>query len=544
MESNKSVFQKILGKSKKSPLDFELWNAAYLLCREQELGAEKWEMCADLKSALAKTLSQIPCGDPTLQDVFREVLLLEARGARFDSYMQYVEMAREPEKRFWMPRRKLLLPVANAIQKLIDGEIEILTISLPPGTGKSTLEIFLHSMMIGINPDKPSLASGHSGILTNSIYEGVLSILNDTEEYLWHEIFPEHKNIITNAKEQTIDVDKKHRFSSLTCRAIGASLTGATRCEQFLTADDLVSGIEEAVSIPRLDKLWQAYTNDLKSRKKLGCRELHLATRWSVHDVIGRLETMYSSDPKFMALVVPALDEKGESNFNYDYGVGFDKKFFDDMADTLDDASFKALFMNQPIEREGLLYPVDSLNRYFDLPPETPDAIVSVCDTKDKGKDFCAMPVGYLYGDRVYVEDVVYDDSLPEVYIPRLEDMILKHNVQRAHFESNSAGGRIAEEIRTFLRPKSRVSITTEYTTQNKETKILVNSDWVKEHCYFKDASMYARQSDYGKFMDALCSYTHMGKNPHDDAPDAMAMLALFVDSLTSRKIEVFKRPW
>ena len=311
------AFEKISEKTKRTPAVWELYNALYFLCKEETDVDKKWAMCRKLRSMCSAEVARGNLLADRLNGLYKEVLLLEAQFQRFDSYMLYLELNREPSKRFWLPRREQLLPVADAIQDLIDDKLDILTISLPPGSGKSTLEIFLHSMLIGANPDSPSLASGHSNILTNSIYEGVLGIINDKEEYLWHEVYPDWGEPITNAKEQTIDLNKKHRFSSLTCRAIGASLTGATRCEQILTADDLVSGIEEALSMERLDKLWQAYTNDLKSRKKLGCKELHLATRWSVHDPIGRLERMYGDNPRFKCIVIPALNENGESNFNY-----------------------------------------------------------------------------------------------------------------------------------------------------------------------------------------------------------------------------------
>ena len=535
------VYSEFSRKIKKTPDDFDLWNGAFLLLRDMP-DKSKWELTDKFKTLISSYIRKSPIKDE-LEEIFRETLLVEARGLRFDSYMQYIELPREPNKKFWLPRRKQLLPVCQAIQRLIDDELDILTVSLPPGTGKSTLEIFLHSMMIGANPDKPSLASGHSGILTNSIYDGVLGIINDSEDYLWHDIFPKAGEIITNAKEQTIDIGKKHRFSSLTCRAIGASLTGATRCEQFLTADDLVSGIEEALSVSRLDKLWQSYTNDLKSRKKLGCKELHLATRWSVHDPIGRLQTMYEGSERFQCLVVPALDENGESNFNYDYDVGFDTQYFKEMEESLDDASFQALYMNRPIEREGLLYTPESLQYYYSLPQGEPDAILAVCDTKDRGKDYCVMPIAYVYGQNFYIEDVICDNSLPEIVDNRLIEIICKHDVQQARFESNSAGGRIANDVQKALKERNqRCSIKTKYTTQTKETKIIVNSSWVKEHCYFKEE--YIKKSDYGRFMQMLCSYTQMGKNEHDDVPDAMAMLAEFVKSLSLAKVEVFQRPF
>lgn len=412
-------------------------------------------------------------------------------------------------------------------------------------THNSTIEIFLHSMSIGAFPDNPSLASGHSGILTNSIYEGVLSIIRDKDDYLWGDVFPDAGNIITNAKEQTIDIGKKHRFSSLTCRAIGASLTGATRCEKLLTADDLVSGIEEALSRDRLDKLWTAYTNDLKSRKKLGCKELHLATRWSVHDPIGRLQVMYGDDPRAKFIVMPAVDESGESNFNYKYGVGFDKKYFDDMKENLDDCSWRALFMNQPIEREGLLYNEDELRRYFELPSGTPDAIISACDTKDKGKDFCVMPVLYQYGNDYYVEDIICDNSSPEIVESRLVSCLLKHKVKASRFESNSAGGKIAEKVQREVREQGGITnITTKYSTANKDTRIIVDSPFVKERFLFKDDSIIKNNQEYRRALGMLCGYTMAGKNAHDDVPDAFSMCADFAQSLVTAQVKVFTRPF
>ena len=537
------AFEKISEKIKKTPAVWDLYNALYFLCKEETDVDKKWAMCKRLRSICNEQIANRNPLSVSLNKLYRETLLLEAQFKRFDSYMLYLELNREPSKRFWLPRREQLLPVADAIQDLIDDKLDILTISLPPGSGKSTLEIFLHSMLIGANPDKPSLASGHSNILTNSIYEGVLGIINDKEEYLWHDVFPDWKDPITNAKEQTIDLEKKHRFSSLTCRAIGASLTGATRCEQILTADDLVSGIEEALSMERLDKLWQAYTNDLKSRKKLGCKELHLATRWSVHDPIGRLERMYGDNPRFRCLVIPALNENGESNFNYKYGVGFDTQYFEDMQENLDECSFKALFMNEPIEREGLLYNENELRRYYELPEEEPEVVIAVCDTKDKGTDYCVQLVGYKYNDDYYIDDVICDNSLPEVVDARLIECLLRNNVQMANYESNNAGGRVAKDVQQAVKERGgRTKITTKFTTANKQTKIIVNSAWVKEHCLFKAKDQYTKQSDYGKFIGMLCSYTMAGKNKNDDAPDAMSMFAEYAQSFIQRRVEVFKR--
>lgn len=463
----------------------------------------------------------------------------------FDDYMIFLEWNREPSKKFWLPRRKILLPVVDAIQELIDDKLDVLAISLPPGTGKSTLKIFLLSWLCGKYPDKPNLDSGHSGMMTQSTYDGVLSVLTDNYEYLWREVFPDVGQIITNAKQLEIDIGKKHRFSTLTCRAIGASLTGATRCEGVLSADDLVSGIEEAVSKERLDKKWEAFNNDLKSRKKLGAKELHIATRWSVHDVIGRLERQYQGDKRAKFIVIPALDEEGNSNFNYSYGVGFDTKFFNDMAESLDDASFRALYMNIPIEREGLLYHPDELRRYLELPEGEPDAVLAVCDTANGGGDDTFMPVFMVYGNNHYCVDCVCSDALPEVTDALCANILVKYKVKMCQFESNNAGSRTADKVSEMVKAQGgHTHITKKYTTSNKETKIIVNSPFIKSNVLFLDDKIIKKRSPYAQMIEKLTTYTLIGKNAHDDVPDGMAQYALYVENLVGNVAKVIKRPF
>ena len=325
----KELLEKILGQIKKTPEGVRAYEDLYHICLETQktdipLSVEYLKKLSDIIE------NRIPQSetDKELRSLFmlHKKVLLAAAPFDFESYLLYVEWEREPDKKFYVPRREVMHPVVQAMQDLIDDRLDLLTISMPPGTGKSTLGIFFLSWVMGRFPDSQSLASAHSGMLTRSFYDGVYQIITDSE-YLWADVFPGVKMAATNSKEETIDLHKKHRFSTLTCRAINASLTGATRCDKILYADDLCSGIEEAMSKERLDKLWSAYTNDLKSRKKEGAKEIHIATRWSVHDVIGRLENQYGGDSRAKFIVLPALDADGESNFNYTYGVGFSRHY-------------------------------------------------------------------------------------------------------------------------------------------------------------------------------------------------------------------------
>ena len=468
--------------------------------------------------------------------------LLFAAPVEFDAYLQYVEFDREPRLRFYLPRREVLLPVVNALQDIEDNKLDFVSVSQPPGTGKTTLGIFFLTWVMGKYPNMPNLASAHSSKLTRSFYDGVCSIITDPE-YLWADVFPNVHLVGTNAKDETIDLDKPKRFKSLTCRSIDGSLTGATRCEKILYADDLVSGIEEALSYDRLESLWSKYVNDLKTRKKMGCKEVHIATGWSVHDVIGRLQQQYGDDPRYRFIELSALNDNQESNFSYKYGVGFSTKYFLDMKDSLDEVSWMCLFQNQRIEREGQVFSEDSLRRYYELPSDPPDVVIGVCDTAEGGGNDTVLLVGYMYGKDVYIEDCVVSNALPEVTDGLCADVLLRNKVKQCRFESNSAGGRTADKVNELLQAKGGAThITKKRTISNKQTRIIVNSDYVKNHFLFKDKSKCSGQ--YAAMIRKLCVYSALAKNKQDDVPDAMAQMVDYIHSMDGGKVEIFRRPW
>ena len=489
-------------------------------------------------------------GKAKFDDLYWRVLLFEAKIRRVDAYFLYLEKNRDADKRFYEPRRKQFIKfgIIKGMQDLIDDKIDLLTISMCPGSGKSTAGIYFLSGCMGWWPDMPNLASAHSGILTRSFYDGVNQILSDSFEYAWNEIFPHVKfdpRSGTNSKEQTINVGNPKRFKSLTCRAINASLTGATRCEKILYADDLCSGIEEALSRERLDKLWQTYNTDLKTRKKNECKEIHIQTRWSCQDVVGRLQIEHEHDERARFIAIPALDENGESNFEYEYGVGFSKEYFEDMKKSMDDVSFRCLYMNQPIEREGLLYHEDELRRYLTLPSGKPDAVLSIADTKNKGTDFFVQPVLYVYGDDYYMESTICSDEADyEIQYEKSVQEVIAHSVDALRVESNNGGSRVAFEINKRLKNRGYYcNVTENYTTKNKETKIIVFAPWVKQHVLFKDKSLYSPKDDYGVFMNQLLTYTVAGKVLHDDVPDVMAMLAEWRGRPESIPTQIIRSP-
>lgn len=539
--SNKEIIVRLL-KSDLSDYD----NLLSLLGMANEVIREDKELSRKLANKVRfLALRLCATGDIKYYDLYNKALLFLAQEHKdFDSYLLYVEKNRDPEDRYYQPRRNKIYWLVQKMQRLIDDELDILSISMPPGTGKTTLGEFFISFVMGHYPNTPNLMSSHSGFMTRMFYDAVLNIIT-SNEYCWSDVFPDVVFEGNNAKEETINLGRWQPFKTLTCRPIRGSLTGVTRCEGFLYVDDLVSGIEEALSIDRLDKLYGEYTTDLKSRKKKKTKEIHIATRWSVHDVIGRLERMYEGNPRAEFIAVPDIDpQTGKSNFDYDYDVGFDEKYFHDMEMSMDDVSYRCLYKSDPIEREGILYHPTELQRYIGgLPDREPDSILAICDTKDTGTDYNFLGVFYQYGDRYYLEDLVFKNIDPGTLDELNSDMLVKHHVQQAQFESNKEGSRTANEVERLVKVKGgRCHITKKYTTQNKETKIIVNSSWVKEHVIFKDITEYEPKSDYGVMMSFLCSYTQLGKNKHDDAPDTLAMFAQFVDALLGGEGQVVKR--
>lgn len=504
--------------------------------------------CLKLSKAVKKSAQRllIQNQDVRFEDLYWQALKFEAPHL-FDSYLLYLERKRLEQDRFYSPKRKQLNKhgLIQSMQDLEDDKLDILSISMPPGTQKTTLEKFFASWIAGRHPDDFSLFFSHSSDITRMFYDGVLDITTNSDEYCWSEIFPDVKFHSTNAKRETINFNKYKPFSNIQCTSVGSKNAGKVRANRYLYCDDLIGGIEEALNKNILDKLWRIYGTDAKQRKMDGCKEIHIATRWSVHDVIGRLIDIYEGNNKARFIAIPDIDPvTGESNFDYKYN-GFSVEFFHDQELTMDEISYKCLYKNEPIEREGLLYTDEELRRFITLPVAEPDAVWGICDTKNKGTDFLFLPCLLQYGNDFYLTECVCDDnSNYGIQYERTSDLIVNTGMQQCQFESNNGGDRVALEVSKLVEEKGgRCNITTKYTESNKETKIIVNADWVKKHVLFKDREQYKPKEDYGKMMGFLLSYSVRGKNPHDDVPDGLASFALFVTTGFVRPAEIYSSP-
>ena len=413
-------------------------------------------------------------------------------------------------------------------------------------THNSTLCIFFMTFVMGHRPDIANVMSGHSDKLTDGFYRELLSIITDDTQYAWHEIFNNVKLVDNSAKNETIDLERKKRFPTMTCRSISGTLTGAVEIGTggVLYCDDLIEDLEESLNPARLQAKYDAYLNQLKDRKKLGALELMVGTRWNVADPLGRIEEQYRNNPRYRFRVISALNEEGESNFNYKYGLGFDTEYYRDMKDSIDDATWMAKYMGNPYIREGLLFPAAEL-RYFNgvLPDGEPDKKVAVVDTAWGGGDSLSMPIAYVYGNDAYIVDVVFNNGDKTVTRPMVIGKLKQHVPHMVRWESNNGGDEYGGIVDEKLR-EDGVRINMSYkkapTNQSKLSRIIQYAPDIKKFYFLDERS---RDSEYERFMREITLFTVSGKNPHDDAPDSVAML---VDFLTAgvKMVTVVPRPF
>lgn len=540
----KETIRKIFQKNKKAPSPALLADAFELirtLPREEEaqLNAEvRILAAAGVRKSSAQEAEQY-------YSLLKRALLLDAP-CDFDAYLQYVEWPREPEKKFYPPRRRVLLPLVRDLQDLADGKLDFLGISLPPRVGKSTLCIFFMTWMMGRNPDVANVMSGHSDKLTDGFYRELLSILTDGESYLWSDVFPAASMVDNSAKNETIDLNRKKRFPTITCRSVGGTLTGAVEIGRggILYVDDIIEDLEEALNPDRLQAKYDAYLNQLKDRKKDGAVELMVGTRWNVLDPLGRIEDQYQDNPRYRFRIIPAIDENGESNFDYDYGVGFSTAYYRDMKSSIDDATWCAKYLGRPYVREGLLFPIDEVRTYNGtLPSGEPDRILAAIDIAWGGGDSLSAPIGYCYGDSCYIADVAFSRGDKTVTLPLLAGKFAHHLPHIVQAEANNGGAEYAEQLEGLLRERGvRLCVTAQRspTTTSKLSRIIQMSPEIKRFYFLDEAH---QDSAYKLFMRELTTFSISGKNPHDDAPDSLAQLAALIYGGIGRVV-VFQRPF
>lgn len=530
------------------PGDNGAYSDLFSLCREWE--TEDFSAAHKVnKELLVLSADQVVRGGGAkFYEQWRRCLLFEAPHD-FDSFMTYIELDRKPEKRFYAPRKHYLRPMVQGFQDVLDGKLRLLTISMPKRAGKSQTGINFVNMLSGKFPDRSTLMEGTGDDLVKSFYNGCLEYLTVPNEYLFYDVFPDARLVQTNADTKTVNLKSKSRFPTIMCRSIDARQVGLSEATNVLYLDDCVEGREEAKNRQRLDDKWEVISGDIMGRAIEGTPMVFTGTRYSLYDPIGRVQEHAQREGwSWRAIEIPALDlVTDESNYEYEREGKkvFTTAYFREQRELLSAEQFESEFQQQPFEAKGLLFNKDELNYYFELPSDKdPDTVIAVCDTAESGSDSTAMVILKLYGEDVFVDDVVFDDSPADVTKPQCAKKLVEHKVSTAVFESNNAGAYYSRDVDALVKSLGgSVSVRTKRTISNKQTRIEFASDGIKKRFYFKDQSTYKRGSQYWNFMKEVTTYTRSGKVPHDDAPDVLSLAENELRMLVGSKVEVFKRP-
>lgn len=552
MVTNELLISKIFQNIKREPIKISAYEDMFSICRNIE--GTNFSLAHSTNAELRKQVSAaIKHGKDVVSffELYKKTLLFDAPHS-FDAYLLYLEIDRKPQERFYQPRRKVLKKVVDAMQKLADDELDELFISMPPRIGKTSLLMFFVTWIIGRQSESSNLYSAYSDTITKAFYNGVLEIITDPVTYLWKDVFPNAKIVQTNSQEETINIDRKKRYPSLTCRSLYGTLNGACDCNGFEISDDLIGGIEEALNKDRLVAAWSKVDNNLLPRAKEKAKILWCGTRWSMVDPTGLRIELLQNDERFKSrrfeiINLPALDESDNSLFDYDYGVGFSSEYYKQRRASFernnDVASWQAQYMGEPIERDGALFGSGDFRYYNgELPLDEPDRVFMAVDPAFGGGDFVAGPVCFQYGDDIYIHDVVYNNGDKKITQPLLANAVEKHGVKAMQIEANKSTESYADGVRELLSKKGiRINLTTKPAPSNKakNQRIFDKAPDIRENMIFRESGK--RSKEYSLFMQNVFSFKMFAKNKNDDAPDSLAMAADMVHS-PKRKCEVFKR--
>lgn len=481
-----------------------------------------------------------------MDELYWRTLKVEAL-YHFESFLFYMEKNRRPEKKFYEPRMRTLKIVVDDLQDLEDRKLDFYGLSLPPRVGKSTLCIFFLTWVIGRHPESHNAMSGHSGILADRFYRDVLK-LTENEEYTFKEIFPEIELANKSSEKNELFYSPTEAFATLTCRGIDGTWTGAVdiSSDGYLYVDDMVRDRTESLSPIRLENRYQDYLNVLVDRKNDGSKELMVGTRWNVLDPLGRVEAENKNNPKYRFRKIPALNEKDESNFQYDYGVGFSTEYYRNMRDRLDRNEWMAKYQQMPFVREGLLFPLDELNYYNGVLPDGECITAAACDVAWGGNDSLSMPFGKLFGSTddgpIYIPDWIFNKGDKYTTKPIVVAKTLQHQPNMERFEANNGGDEYAEDIDRQLKDKgfkTNISWAKASNQISKMAKIIQYAPDIKRRFYFLKPEL--QSEEYRAAMEELGMFTQLGKNEHDDSPDGLVQLfQLFDGGMT--KVEIMSR--
>ena len=450
------------------------------------------------------------------KELIKTALRRELARREFWSFCLYVD-------REFFTARPFLREVADAFQEIEEGKIKSLSVSMPPRAGKSYITSLFCAWTLGRNPVESVMRNACTATLYVKFSYDVRAIINSDrfrEVFVGIRLSDDKKNLqgwnLTQSKQVGY-------FGA----GVGGTIIGFGATKVAIT-DDLYRGIEDALSDTVNDRIhqWKQSTHD--SRFESGCARVDIGTRWSLNDVIGRNteEGIYDK-----SIVISALTAEGKS---FCEAVMTTDEFLEKRKRTSAEI-WSAEYQQEPVDIQGRLF--NSLqyierdqflslldSNKSDVNPTGIEAAIGYIDVADEGKDFTALAVAVLVRGNIYIADYVFSRENTDVTLPLCAGILNKWQVKFCRVESNSMGAMFGRHLQGLTECK----ILGVANTVNKITRIIMNSVYVQNEFIFVQND----DNNSTQFIANVLSFSKEGKNKNDDAPDCIAGLSIFAQSI------------
>jgi predicted phage terminase large subunit-like protein len=412
--------------------------------------------------------------------------------------------------------RPFVKDICEAFQEVEDKKIKSLSVSLPPRAGKSYITSLFCAWTLGKNPDKSVMRNACTATLFLKFSYDVRAILKDER---FKRVFPDVSLSDDKANLQGWNTNQSKQVGYFGA-GVGGTIIGFGASNVAIT-DDLYRGIEDALSDTVNDRIiqWKESTHD--SRFETGCARIDIGTRWSVKDVIGNGIESKIYDK---SIIVSALDEHGNSFCEAVMTTDEYKQVQKRTAKEI----WLAEYQQQPIDIEGRLFSdYKRINqKEFDefIVNNQVEGTLAYIDVSDTGMDYTAMAIAAIIKNQTYIVDYVFNRDNTDLTIPQCAALLNKWNVSYCRVESNNMGAMFARNLQNLTKTK----ILQVANTTNKITRIIMQSAFISQRMQF----VVKEEQQCLTFIENMLSFSKEGKNKHDDAPDCLAGLSLFLQSM------------
>jgi len=411
-------------------------------------------------------------------------------------------------------KRTFLKEVADSFQQVEQGEIKSLSVSMPPRAGKSYITSLFCAWTLLRNPVESIMRNTCTATLYLKFSYDVRAIMRSDKI---RGLFDDVKLSDDKANLQGWNTNHSRQVGYFGA-GVGGTIIGFGATKLAIT-DDLYRGVEDAISETQNDRIiqWKEATHD--SRLERQCSKIDIGTRWSINDVIGQ---NIQNNRYEKSIIIPALDKDGNSFCD---DVMTTKQYLD-IKDRINPDIWIAEYQQEPVDSKGRLFSEIKIidNEEFQFIKGEINTTFAYVDVADQGADFTAMAIAGVVGDKIYIVDYLFSRENTDITIPLCAEKLNKWNTQYCRVESNSMGAMFSRNLDRLIKGK----VLQVNNQQNKITRIIMQSATICNFFNFVNNDSF----EYKQFTENIKGFSKEGKNKHDDAPDCLAGLSMFIKSM------------